>query len=168
MSQTRTVCVGTFHDAPSARRAIHEARAEGFGRIHLVTDDPAVRRELSAEIGSDKYLLSRSSAAIAAIFCLAGAGVGLLLGLWGAWLLAPGSLAVSTTMVFLPAGAIFGAFVGGMLSRGFTSRALDLDDHELWPDEILVAVEADSPSRIAAVEKILSHQHAAVAAPVHG
>jgi hypothetical protein len=164
MSQRTTVRVGIFHDAPSARRAINEARASGFDSIHLVTDDPAVRRELRAEIGRDRHLLSWSPAAIAAIFCLAGAGTGLILGLGGAWLLAHRSLAITTTMVFLPAAGIFGGFVGGMVSRGFTSRALDLDDHELGPDEILVAIEAGSPARIAAADRILGHELVAAAA----
>jgi hypothetical protein len=139
----RTTRTGVFRDSARARRAIREARAWNFKGIHVVSDDPELRAELGTESQRELTILS-----------LAGAAVGLLLG-----------VAADPSGVLAPAGTILGAFLGAVLSRGITARIERSRDHEHGSHEILVTVEADSPARIAVAETILSDERVTVDRP---
>jgi hypothetical protein len=151
-----------FHDATSARDAIAAARASGFTRIHAITGDPEILAELQAEIGRDSRLLARSPGMIALNFGAGGAAVGLLVGFVGAWFLSTAGVQAGIANLVLPiAGAIFGGFVGAMVSRGFTFDAESFYGQELGSGEIVVAIEVGSPARLASAEKILGGDHRA-------
>jgi hypothetical protein len=162
MSQKKTVRVGIFRDTASARRAITEARTLGFTGLHLVTDDADVRAALSADIGG----ISLGPTVVASIVGLAGAGAGLLLGVGAAWALGNRTQAVNA---FLPAaGLILGGLASTILSLKYESPAQYLGEHELAGDEMLVAIEASSPARIAVAERILGRERAAPVGPLQG
>jgi len=166
MSQQEAVRVAVFRDAAVARRVIFAAWAEGFDGVHVVSEDSAIQEQLRREIGGDKHLLVRSPGVMGMGLGVVGAGVGLALGLAAALFLAPiiGRDAISN-LVLPIAAAIFGGFVGGMLSRALTSEVQDFYDQDLAPDEILIAIEAHSPARLALAEWILS-QGSAPAIPL--
>jgi divalent metal cation (Fe/Co/Zn/Cd) transporter len=160
MTQQAMLRTTVFHDATSARRAIHAAIESGFMHVHVITEDPAIQAELQTEIGADSRLASRSPAAVAMSSGLIGAGVGLLFGFAAAWFLPLLGIQAGIGAIILPtAGAVFGGFMGTMVSRGVTFDAESFYDQELGSDEIVVAIESRSPARLALAEQILGGDH---------
>jgi hypothetical protein len=157
VSQKKTVRAGIFRDAASARRAIDAAHAQGFDRVHILCNDARLRVELADEIEDDANLLAWSPGWLGGLFAFAGAAVGLVLGLAGAWYLTLRGIEPPIAGMIIPgAGVIAGAFVGAMASRGFTREEQDFFDQEVGDGEILVAIEARSDVRLAAAERILA------------
>ena len=156
MIQKKTVRAGIFRDAASARQAIDAARAQGFDSVHILCEDPKLRLELADEIERDENLLEWSQGKLSALLAFAGAAVGLALGLVVAWYLSVRGIESSIAGMIIPgAGAISGAFVGAMASRGFAREETDFYDQEVGDGDILVAIEASSDARLIAAERIL-------------
>ena len=168
MDRQWMVRTGVFHDRSSTRRAIAAAKLSGFARIHVITDDPTVESDLRAEIGSDPRLLSWSPLQIAGAFGLGGAGIGFVLGLVASVVFSATGVGAGLSGLVLPGtGAIFGGFVGVMVSRGFTFDVERFYDQELGSDEFIVAIESSSPARLALAGKILSgEKRAPIALPL--
>ncbi len=155
--------VGVFTEAARARRAIDEARANGFTGIVVVTADPALQDELRLVCDDVRGCIEpvhRSPGEVSPSAGLAGAGIGLVVAFVAVWLLgrAYGPLEGILNIAIPLAGVVWGAFIGLMVSRGWQGEIENFYDQELGPRDILVAIEVRDPRRAAVAEKILEEE----------
>jgi hypothetical protein len=158
MRTDRPVRVGVFEEPASARRAVEAAKEAGFTKISVVTGDPRVqesfRRICDVKGCIDPVHLTPGQVAWRA--ALIGAGIGLLTGFLAVGLFSLfGTPPAILNIAIPPAGAIWGAFIGLMISRGWQSEPENFYDQELEEGEILVAIEDRDPARLAQAERIL-------------
>jgi hypothetical protein len=155
--------VGVFTEAARARRAIDEARANGFTGIVVVTADPELQDELRKvcdDVRGCIEPISRTPGQLSPGAALGGAGIGLVVAFITVWLFsrAYGPLAGILNVAIPLAGIIWGAFIGLMVSRGWQGEIENFYDQELGPRDILVALEVRDPRRVAVAEKILREE----------
>lgn len=158
-SQKPRVHVAIFDAIPDADRAISQLVEAGIPKEHITVICPAEPAGKYPEMHREAPAGSRATVAAAA-----GGSIGALLGglvavagitaTGGASLFVAGSLLAGTS-----GGAVFGGFVGAMMTRGMEREVADFYDQALDAGRILVAVEASdevTSEQIAAADRIFA------------
>jgi len=153
------VHVAVFDAMAEADRAISRLVEAGIAKERITVICPAGTGEKYREFHRGAPDASRAVVAAAA-----GGSIGALLGglvavagitaSGGAALLAAGSLLAGSS-----GGAVFGGFVGAMMTRGMEREVADFYDQALDAGRILVAVEASdevTPDQVAAADRIFA------------
>jgi len=132
---------GVFHDAENAARAVDELAEHGFNaeQITVVCSNREVEKQFrSFEHQEPAGFYSRSA-------LVGGAGVGAILGIVIAIVTAivteSGAFVLGLAMLCGMTGAVFGGFLGEMMTRGIERELSNYYDQEVQPGDILVAAE---------------------------
>ena len=153
------VHVGVYDSVPEADRAVWELVHAGIPRERITVICPTCTHEKYE--GLDKEQPSGSHTAAGAT---TGGAIGALLGglaavigitaSGGMALLAAGPLLFSAGT-----GAVFGGFVGAMMTRGMEREVADFYDQALEKGKVLLAVEAGdevTPDQVATADRIFA------------
>ena len=158
----RPVRAGVFNTVPQAKQAIDQLLRAGFGKdqITVVCSDEHKERyfrefEQQEPAGTYTPAAAATGGAIGATVGGAAAGaVGVATG--GLPLIVAGGIG-------LMAGAVWGGFLGAMLTRGVEKEAANFYDQAVQQGKLLVAVEDHDARRLAVAEREL---HSAGAEPL--
>ncbi len=145
MSQETPVEIGVFEDYPSAERAVEALLATGFepGAISVICPTCSARQFPEVEHVEPAGAHTPGAAATGGV-------IGSVLG----GLTAAGGIAASGTALLVAGpllaagaavGAVTGAFIGAMTTRGLEPEISDFYDQALSRGQILVAVDTDRP-----------------------
>jgi hypothetical protein len=153
------VHVGVFDNIPQADRAVQELVDAGFPKQQITVICPSCTHEKYQEFHKSEPAGSHAGASAAA-----GGAVGALLGglVAVAGVVASGGTALLVAGPLLAGsggGALFGGFVGAMMSRGLDHEVADFYDQALQKNQVLVAVELSedvSPEQLAAADRIFA------------
>ncbi|HMC10245.1 MAG TPA: hypothetical protein VKH44_03105 [Pirellulaceae bacterium] len=156
--QTRSVRAGVFSTVTATEEAVSRLLAAGFTppQITVICSDETKERhfrefEHQEQAGSNTPAAVATGGAIGATLGgLATGAVGLAMG--GVPLVVAGGIG-------LMAGAVWGGFIGAMLTRGIEKEAADFYDQAVQEGKLLVAVEeshADHHPHLADAERILA------------
>jgi hypothetical protein len=140
-SSTPGVHVGVFDHIAQADRAVQELVDAGFPKQQITVICPSCTHEKYQDFHKSEPAGSHAGASAAA-----GGAVGALLGglVAVAGVVASGGTALLVAGPLLAGsggGALFGGFVGAMMSRGMDREVADFYDQALQKNQILVAVE---------------------------
>ncbi len=135
-------------------------------RITVVSDAAEIRRRFN-------YVNAQSPAGRHTVQAIiAGAALGLLLGLGGAALIgltgSEDQPRLQLAMIFPFAAALVGGFIGAMLTRGSETGPANFSDQEAAPDRIVVAVElapTDTADWLRVTEEVM-RRHGAESLPL--
>jgi hypothetical protein len=157
-TQQRPIRAGVFITVEGARQAVNRLRAAGFTQeqITVVTSDPVKARQFQ-EFEHQEPAGANTPAAAAT-----GSAIGATLGgvAAGAVGVATGGLPLIVAGgIGLMAGAIWGGFLGAMMTRGIEKEAANFYDQEVQKGRLLVSVEDTDPTHhptLADAEQILA------------
>jgi hypothetical protein len=140
-SSTPRVHVGVFDHIPQADRAVQELVDAGIPKERITVICPSCTHEKYQDFHKTEPAGSHAGASAAA-----GGAVGALLGglVAVAGVVASGGTALLVAGPLLAGsggGALFGGFVGAMMSRGMDREVADFYDQALEKNQVLVAVE---------------------------
>lgn len=157
------VHVGVFDRIADADRAVHELGAAGIPKERITVICPTCTTEKYEEYkkrepsGSHAVAGAATGGAIGAVLgglAAVAAGTAAAAATGGAALLVAGTLLAGSG-----GGAVFGGFVGAMLTRGMEREVADFYDQALEKGQILVAVERGedvTPEQVAAADRIFA------------
>jgi hypothetical protein len=154
----RPVRAAVFSTSAAARQAVNRLRAAGFNQeqITVVTSDPAKAREFEEFEHQEPAGVNAPAAAAT------GGAIGATLGgvAAGAVGVATGGLPLIVAGgIGLMAGAVWGGFLGAMMTRGIEKEAANFYDQEVQRGRLLVTVEETHPDHhptLADAEQILA------------
>ena len=165
--------MGVFDDGERARRVVDEARANGFSKITVVTDDAALQERFHGMCDvRDRSCVDPVRGSPGQVSLSAGlsrrgrARRGLHRRLAVPAALRPAGRDHEHRDPL--AGVVWGAFIGAMISRGWQGEVENFFDQELQEGEILVAIEDEDPMRLHLAERILRGEGVAPVLLPHG
>src|SRR5262245_46118712 len=160
--EQRPIRAAVFSRVEDARQAVSRLLAAGFtqDQITVVTSDPDKARQFhefehQEPAGSNTQEAAATGSAIgAAVGGVAAGTIGVATG--GLPLIVAGGLG-------LMAGAVWGGFIGAMMTRGIEKEVANFYDQEVQDGNLLVAVETceSGPRNLDHAERILADSGAA-------
>jgi len=130
-----------FHQVEHAARAVDELAEHGFTaeQITVVCSDREVERQFRRfEHQEPAGYYSRSAVVGGAVF---GASFGIVIAIVMAIVAEAGAFVLGLMMLCGMTGAVFGGFLGEMMTRGLERELANFYDQEVQPGDILVAAE---------------------------